>query len=215
MPPSTRGTSVDFVYTRRPGFETRLSPEIVRSPVGCVLHRDRELLPGPVASDRRPRSPRCSPPAGGSRPALPSPSTTAWRPRRGTRRCAFRIRVSMSAMGSVIVTARQPPAVQTTARLTTMTSSRRGSRPRAPSRGSRCDTARTCGTRRARDHTGDTGCTARTLNFGVRCCFWTNAFFATWAPLYRSRVRCRDGTGSRAPGAAPARGRRRLRWSRS
>ena len=30
MPPRTRGTPADLVYTRSPGFETRLMPEIVR-----------------------------------------------------------------------------------------------------------------------------------------------------------------------------------------
>src|SRR5215467_15500038 len=33
-PPSTRGRSVDFAYTRRPGLDTRLMPDRLRSRFG-------------------------------------------------------------------------------------------------------------------------------------------------------------------------------------
>ena len=33
-PPRTLGSSVDFAYTRRPGFDTRLMPAIERSRLG-------------------------------------------------------------------------------------------------------------------------------------------------------------------------------------
>ena len=47
MPPRTRGTDSAFEYTRRPGFEMRRRPEIVRFRSGRVLHRDLELAAGP------------------------------------------------------------------------------------------------------------------------------------------------------------------------
>ena len=45
-PPSTRGISSAFVYTRRPGLETRLSREIVRSRSGEYLSVIVSVLPG-------------------------------------------------------------------------------------------------------------------------------------------------------------------------
>ena len=118
--------------------------------VGRVLHLDRQAGGPGDAGRRRPRSPRCSPRARGSWPALPSASTTASATSSWNAMLALRMRVSMSAIGSVIVTARHPPHHEP--------SSRREPRRRAPSRAGRCGTARSRGTPSARGRTAGSAC---------------------------------------------------------
>ena len=55
-PPRTRGISVDFAYTRRPGFETRLIPAIERSRLGPYLRSSVRVLPTRASSIFQPPS---------------------------------------------------------------------------------------------------------------------------------------------------------------
>src|SRR6478735_8960696 len=67
MPPRTRGTSVAALYTRRPGLDTRLMPEIVRFRPGVDFIVIVSLAPGrrgpsaigSVIVIGAPPSPRC------------------------------------------------------------------------------------------------------------------------------------------------------------
>ena len=45
-PPRTRGTLSDLVYTRRPGLDIRLRPEIVRLRSGVYFRRIESVFPG-------------------------------------------------------------------------------------------------------------------------------------------------------------------------
>src|SRR5699024_10063020 len=99
-PPRTLGSSVDLAYTRRPGFEMRRTPEMARSRLSEYFSSRTRFLPTSASSSRAPRM-------------YPSAfrmsamwlfnfeygiDTVSWYAPE-----AFRIRVSMSAIGSVMV----------------------------------------------------------------------------------------------------------------
>jgi hypothetical protein len=44
-PPSTRGIPVDFAYTRKPGFETRRTPAMLRSRLGPYFRFSVRMRP--------------------------------------------------------------------------------------------------------------------------------------------------------------------------
>src|SRR3954453_15044108 len=102
MPPRTRGTSVAALYTRRPGFDTRLIPEIVRLRSGVYFIVIVSLSPGLLGSSATSKPsmyPSCW--------RILASATLSFDDGISVRSCiamfALRIRVSMSAIGSVIV----------------------------------------------------------------------------------------------------------------
>src|SRR5918994_1747225 len=108
-PPSTRGTSVALEYTRRPGLDTRRMPEMVRARSGLYFMAMTSTLPGLP---------------GFSSTLKPSMKPSFWRMAARasftledgmrTSSCiatlALRMRVSMSAIGSVMVMSRRLPS---------------------------------------------------------------------------------------------------------
>ena len=99
-PPSTFGRLVDFAYTRRPGFEMRLMPAIERSRFGPNFSSRTRFLPTSASSTFQPvMKPSCwRISAMCDLILLCGITTESW-----YAEFALRRRVSMSAMGSVMV----------------------------------------------------------------------------------------------------------------
>ena len=86
-PPSTRGTSSAFGVDPQAGLRHPLQARDDALALGRVLHRRSvSMLAGRPWVVARRRSPRCSPPAAGARPAPPSAWRTASRRRRASPR---------------------------------------------------------------------------------------------------------------------------------
>src|ERR1039457_2796259 len=104
-PPSTRGRLSFFAYTRRPGLDTRLSPAIERSRVGPNLSETTRFLPTSASSTFHPAMYPCCWRISAMCTLMVEQGmpTVSW-----YAALAFRRRVSMSAIGSVIVMAWWP-----------------------------------------------------------------------------------------------------------
>src|SRR5262245_54582655 len=115
---------------------------------------------------------------------------------------ALRIRVSMSATGSVIVM-RSPRRLREAGDLTVVghVTETDPAQPETPVHGARPAAAPAS---RVRPH----------LELGLPLLLLDQRLLRQWTTP-RSGVRCPDGTGSRAPSAARGPGRRWVRWSRS
>src|SRR6478752_4746791 len=99
-PPSTFGRLVDFAYTRRPGFEIRLMPAMERSRFGPNFSSRTRFLPTSASSTFQPvMKPSCLRiSAMCDLILLDGITTVSW-----YAELALRRRVSMSAIGSVMV----------------------------------------------------------------------------------------------------------------
>ena len=201
MPPSTRGTSVGLRVDPQAGLRDPPQSGDRALAVGRVLQLDLQLAAGPRRVLARRRSPRCSPRARGCCASASFSfddgiSTSSW-----NAMFAFRRRVSMSAIGSVIMSA-PTPSPRRLRHAGDLAGVRHLAEADAAEPEALVDRARARPQRRHRVY-------PRTLNFGVRCCFWTSAFFAMCSlPLV---LRRRGGTGTRARAAVRGPGRR---WCR-
>src|SRR6266508_4018724 len=184
MPPSTRGTLSAFVYTRRPGLDTRRNPEIVRlrSGVYFIAIRRRGRGYEESSSTLEPEMyPSCSRIFASATFSFDDGITTSsW-----NATFALRIRVSMSATGSVIVM-RSPRRLREAGDLAVVghVAQADAAEPEAPVHRPRAATPATPGI-------------GPHLELGLALLLLDQRLLRQWTTP-RSGVRSRDGTGNRA-----------------